>query len=174
MKIDHDLPTFDTAIKRVEKHFGGKHLTIHYADKTECNVYVDGYKSNYERVLEQTPQEIKDNMKAKSTAKKGSSRKNVARVEDTGAIDNVLTPTEVAPVTPVVSVVKVNRADVKTAVENFLANPPDKPLTLTQVYETIGFAHRQVYMMVREHGVLVGKTDATGKGRKENLFTFTK
>ena len=58
--------------------------------------------------------------------------------------------------------------------ENFLKNPPDKPLTLAQVYETIGFAHRQVYMMVREHGVAAGKADSDGKGRKENLFTFNK
>jgi hypothetical protein len=79
-----------------------------------------------------------------------------------------------APVAADTTTKKVSRADVKVAVENFLKNPPDKPLTLAQVYETIGFAHRQVYMMVREHGVAAGKADSDGKGRKETLFTFNK
>lgn len=161
---------------RVERHFGGKHRTTYYSDGTTCNVYEDGYKSPNDYVVKNLSPvtEIKNKMKTKKTKTavkapkvKTSAKKPVAKFE---LIPSVETP---VITTPVATIAKVSRSDVGAAVANFLKNPPDKPLTLTQVYETIGFAHRQVYLMVREHGVASGKTDKSGKGRKETLFTFT-
>jgi hypothetical protein len=156
---------------KVEKHFGGKHRTIHYSDGTTCNVYEDGYKSNSELVVKNFSPEIKPKkMKTKNT---GNTDKNKAKSKTKPSkMELIATVEETTPVVAAPTPTKLSKADIKAAVENFLKNPPDLPLTLEQVYETIGFAHRQVYLMVREHGVPVGKTDKVGKGRKETLFTF--
>lgn len=154
---------------RVEHHFGGKHHTTYYSDGTCCNVYEDGYMSPSDYVVKLSPvTEIKNKMKTTKTKTavkapkvKTSAKKPVAKLELIPSVE-----------TPVATVAKPARGDVASAVENFLKNPPDKALTLTQVYETIGFAHRQVYLMVRTHGIPAGKTDKSGKGRKETLFTF--
>lgn len=163
-----------TVVRRV-KHFGGKHTTTYYSDGSTCNTYEDGYKSNSESITKTfsdtamntattaTTKPAKVSKTKASKSKKASTKKPTKRVDTDTAVPATVT-----------SPAKVSRADVKAAVENFLKNPPDKPLTLAQVYDTIGFAHRQVYMMVREHGVPAGKSDAPGKGRKETLFTFRK
>jgi hypothetical protein len=160
---------------RVEHHFGGKHHTTYYSDGTCCNVYEDGYMSPSDYVVKLSPEtETKNKMKTKTT----NSAKKATKTDETSAKKPVakleLIPTVETPKGPFPLIIKSkpSRADVATAVANFLKNPPEKPLTLEQVYETIGFAHRQVYLMVREHGVPVGKTDKVGKGRKETLFTF--
>lgn len=175
--------TNDRTITKVERHFGGKHITLHFSDGTTCNVYEDGYKSNSERVVKTfSPSDntmnkttTKTTAKSKATSKANTAKKTVKKAAP--ATD--VAPTPVEPKVEATAAIttdgkKLSRADVKAAVENFLKNPPDKHLTLEEVYQTIGFAHRQVYMMVREHGVSVGKADRTGKGRKETLYTFKK
>lgn len=172
MKNQEEQQTEERVAVRTVNHFGGKHKTIYYNDGTTCNVYNDGYKSNNETVIKNfSDMNTNTNTKTANKPAKASKtkvKKPVKKVDTDAAV--VVNQTDASTATP-----KVSRGDVKTAVENFLKNPPDKALTLAEVYETIGFAHRQVYMMVREHGVPAGKKDGkAGKGRKETLFTFNK
>ena len=172
MKNQEEQQTEERVAVRTVNHFGGKHKTIYYNDGTTCNVYTDGYKSNSETVLKVFSDTMNNTNATATKSAKVSKTKAPAKVKKTTKrVDTaVVAPEATATATP-----KISRADVKVAVENFLKNPPDKALTLEEVYETIGFAHRQVYMMVREHGVPAGKKDVkTGKGRKETLFTFNK
>jgi hypothetical protein len=174
---DNNKETEEVKVVKVTNHFGGKHKTFHYSDGSTCNVYADGYKSNADSVIKtfssdtmNTDTTVTATKSAKAPKAKAPKATKAKAKKPTKKVDTEVT----APVAADTTTKKVSRADVKVAVENFLKNPPDKPLTLAQVYETIGFAHRQVYMMVREHGVAAGKADSDGKGRKETLFTFNK
>jgi hypothetical protein len=164
---DNNTTTETREVTKTVNHFGGKHRTIHYSDGTTCNVYEDGFKSNNELVIKNFSSEtkMKNTKQTAKTKNSPSTKKAPTKMELIASVEE--TPVAVAPT-------KKSKADIKAAVENFLKNPPDKPLTLTQVYETVGIAHRQVYLMVREHGIPSGKTDKAGKGRKETLFTFAK
>jgi len=160
--------TEDRKTIRTEKHFGGKHRTVHFNDGTTLNVYEDGYRSAIDSV-DRSKLSLTNTTNMNTPTTKSRRKANIT-TSAPAAVVSAKAPK--APKGP--SAAAALKTEVLAKIAEFRKNPGLTPLTVKEVVAAIGSSHRQVYVFISQHGKPAGTSDIKGRGQKAKLFTFDK